>query len=259
MRSSFTQFGRLLLIPFTLLFFAATPLILGPGLSAPDPIGKYLNNAFPVSLGSNTQIDIGTYKSNMTFATTMGIFQAPQSNLFYVLERSGKIYTFDKTAATPSKNLFLDISGPVWDGQDSGLLGLAFHPNFNQAGSAERNYFYLYYVTLINNVKYIRIVRFTRPDGSQTADLNSEQILIEQRLDFTSSNLHRGGALLFGDDGFLYISIGDLGVKPQSQNLTDRLLGGVLRIDVDQQGGGISHPIRRTLQSISQGTTANYY
>ncbi|MEM6349032.1 MAG: RICIN domain-containing protein, partial [Bacteroidota bacterium] len=259
MRSSLTQFGKLLLIPFTLILFAATPLIMGPGLNAPTPIGKYLNNAFPASLGSNTQIDIGAFKSNMSFSTTMGIFQAPQSNLFYILERSGRIYTFDKTVASPTKNLFLDISGPVWDGQDSGLLGLAFHPNFNQAGSAERNYLYLYYVTLINNVKYIRIVRFTRPDGSQTADLNSEQILIEQRLDFTSANLHRGGALLFGDDGFLYISIGDLGVKPQSQNITDRLLGGVLRIDVDQQGGAISHPIRRTLQSLGQGTTANYY
>ncbi|MEL6650862.1 MAG: RICIN domain-containing protein, partial [Bacteroidota bacterium] len=250
---------KLLLIPFTFLLLAASPLLMGPGISSADPIGKYLNNAFPTELSSDSQIDIGTFKSNLTFATTMGIYQAPNSNLMYVIERAGKIYTFDKTATTPQKTLFLDISGPVWDGQDSGLLGLAFHPNFNQAGSAERNYLYLYYVTLINNIKHIRIVRFTRPDGATTADLNSEQILIEQRLDFTSANLHRGGAVLFGDDGFLYISIGDLGVKPQSQNLTDRLLGGVLRIDVDQQGGSISHPIRRSLQSLGQGTTANYY
>ena len=45
----------------------------------------------------------------------------------------------------------------------------------------------------------------------------------------------------------------------QSQNISDRLSGAVLRIDVDKKGGNISHPVRRTLQSVNQGTTGDYY
>ena len=48
--------------------------------------------------------------------------------------------------------------------------------------------------------------------------------------------------MVFGDDGFLYLAIGDLGWMEQSQDIAGGLSGGVLRIDVDQKGGDISHP-----------------
>lgn len=244
------------LISFFLL--AATPLWMGPGLNDPQPVEPYLNNVFPTtsSGGGSTSIGIVPYKESIQFNSILGMAQAPRSDIFYVIERSGFIYSFDKTATTPTKLLFRNMSNQIWDGQDSGLLGFAFHPDFNKAGSPNRNYIYIFYVTTLSNGRHFRVARITRSSTGEVYEDNSEEVLIEQ---IVTTNLHRGGALVFGDDGFLYISIGDLGLKPQSQNITDKLCGGVLRIDVDQQGGNISHPIRRTLQQLNQGNTGNYF
>ncbi len=243
------------------LMIAAIPMIMVPGLTQAEAVQPYLNNVFPASLsGSGTTVlEIGPYKSGMSFNTVMDMAQAPGSNRLYVVERSGNIYSFDKGMANPEKQLFRNMRNMVWDGQDSGILGLAFHPDFNKAGSPNSNFLYLFYVTEVGGVRHIRISRLTRNIADETYVEGSELILIDQKINFTSTNLHRGGALVFGDDGFLYISIGDLGVPTQSQNMTDRLCGGILRIDVDRRGGNISHPIQRSLQQFDRGTTANYY
>ena len=235
---------------------AFSPAIFAPGLQKPEAIGKFLNGKFPASLESEVGIGLDIAYPSMNFSTSMGIYQAPRSSIVFVIERGGKIYSFNKNAANPSKSLFLDVSSKTWTGQDSGLMGLAFHPQYNQAGKANRNYFYIYYITQKGSTQYLRLSRYTRPDGQAMANANSEQILIEQKLGPT---LHRGGGLLFGKDGFLYLAIGDLGWKEQSQNITDRFSGGVLRIDVDRKGGSVSHPIRRKLQDVNQGFSGNYY
>ena len=80
--------------------------------------------------------------------------------------------------------------------------------------------------------------------------------MIEQQLGET---LHRGGAILFGADGFLYVTVGELGWPEDAQEITARFVGGVLRVDVDQRGGEISHPVRRRLEDVGQGTSGNGY
>ena len=252
--------GLFIIIGSVALFFVLQAAgILNFGINTPQPIQPYLNNAFPSAQTTNTSTGFIPFAPNLSFNTVMNAIQAPRSNRFYVIERNGKIFSFDKTQVNPTSTLFRDMESMVWKGQDSGLLGLAFHPDFNKTGSPNEHFLYIFYVTEISGIKYIRLSRLTRQANTDVFMPNSEMILIHQRLDFTTSNLHRGGALVFGNDGFLYISIGDLGVMNYSQNITDRLAGGVLRIDVDQKGGTISHPIRRSLQQLGEGTTENYY
>ena len=57
---------------------------------------------------------------------------------------------------------------------------------------------------------------------------------------------HRGGGLLFGNDGFLYLSTGDQTASRKSQDITNNLDGGVLRLDVNRNSS-ISHEPRYTI------------
>ena len=147
----------------------------------------------------------------------------------------------------------MDLQSQVFSGQDSGMLGLAFHPEYNMAGSPNAAYLYIYYTAIVDGNHLLRLSRFS---GTTTGDPASELIMFEQTLGPT---LHRGGGLLFGEDGFLYIAIGDLGYKEQSQNIDEMLAGGVLRIDVDMQGGSVSHPPRRTLDDVGLGVSGTGY
>src|SRR5690606_24436066 len=87
---------------------------------------------------------------------------------------------------------------------------------------------------------------------------SSENILIEQ----VDQNVwHQGGSLFFHpQDGFLYFAVGDEGGSNcrlmNCQRIDKDLFSGVLRIDVDQRGGDISHPI---LTQPVTGVTGHYY
>lgn len=154
----------------------------------------------------------------------------------YVVERTGKIKVFTDSADADSAGLFLDLSSLVnHDGQEQGLLGLAFHPDY-----AENGYFYVNYTMQDSTV----IARYTRQAGnSGTADPDSELVLLTFKQPYTN---HNGGHLAFGPDGCLYIATGDGGSRgdPQNnaQNLTS-LLGKILRIDVDHPSDGAAYGI----------------
>ena len=70
------------------------------------------------------------------------------SGLLYVVERTGRIMKFKNSAETERAEIFLDLSGKVFsNGQEQGLLGLAFDPDFKSNG-----YFYVNYTTAENTV-----------------------------------------------------------------------------------------------------------
>ena len=184
-----------------------------------------------------------TYESafpNINFEFPLEIQNAnDNSDRLFVVEQSGRIKVFpnqnDVTSASVST--FLDISDdPVFfiSGQEIGLLGLAFHPEF-----VSNNYFYVYYTTISPSPDVVvRVVlsRFTVSSSNPNlADPNSELILFEFDKNQLESN-HNGGKIAFGPDGYLYISIGDGGGAndPQgnAQN-TNNIFGSILRIDVD--------------------------
>lgn len=150
---------------------------------------------------------------------------------------------------------FLDLQDrlvQLMDGFDErGLLGLAFHPDY-----ATNDRFYVYYSAPLadgapDDFNHTSVVaEYEVSSDPDVADPASERILLEQHQPQFN---HDGGALAFGPDGFLYISLGDgggandvgLGHLPDwyeaneggnGQGVTDEtvgMLGTVLRIDVD--------------------------
>jgi glucose/arabinose dehydrogenase len=162
------------------------------------------------------------------------------SDRIFLTEQNGKIYFFHNTPAVSTEKIFLDLSGTVTqNGSETGLLGIAFHPNFKTNG-----YFYVNYTSSPGGQLTSFISRFkVNPSNSDTVFRTTEQILITLPQPYSN---HNGGHLAFGADGYLYASFGDggSGGDPQNraQNL-DSLFGKILRIDVDHEANGLHYAI----------------
>lgn len=168
------------------------------------------------------------------FTEPVDIQNAGDDRLF-IVEQGGriKILNSDGTVnATP----FLNISTQVSNGSEQGLLGLAFHPDY-----ANNGYFYVNYTDTGGDTQ---VSRFSVDPGDPNIALNgSEFPIIDYTQPFTN---HNGGSVHFGSDGYLYISAGDGGSGGDPGNRaqnTELLLGKLLRIDVDNPGGGNNYGI----------------
>jgi len=141
----------------------------------------------------------------------------------FVAERHGLIHIVDqnKVSATP----FLDISSKVKDEGEMGLLGLAFHPKFQNNG-----YFFVNYVDPGQNTV---IARYQIDKTTGLANPASGKVLLTLKQPYPN---HNGGQLAFGPDGYLYIGLGDGGSAGDPENRAQNLgvlFGKILRIDVD--------------------------
>ncbi|MFC7337813.1 PQQ-dependent sugar dehydrogenase [Haloferula chungangensis] len=151
-----------------------------------------------------------------------------------ITERAGRIQLIqDVTAATPSKSLFLDISGETRTQTFCGLRGVAFHPDF-----ANNRYFYVGYDRENGSNDTVRVSRFTA-NASNLSQVNAatELVLFENP---SNQNIHRINRLAFGPDGYLYIAVGDDGNftgPANTQRIDDGFWSSVLRIDVDKKPG----------------------
>lgn len=145
------------------------------------------------------------------------------SRLFVVLQ-SGRIRIIQNDQLLP--NTFLDISGQVSGGNEQGLLSMAFHPDY-----ASNGYFYVNYT---DNSGDTRVVRYSVSAGDNNqADAGSAFPIITVAQEFGN---HNGGHVAFGEDGMLYIPMGDGGSAndPNGRGQDPAtLLGSLLRIDVD--------------------------
>ncbi len=155
------------------------------------------------------------------------------SNDLYILEKAGRIRILIEGEAL-QEELFLDIDARVLGGNstnsEQGLLGLAFHPDFESNG-----YFYLNYThEKSTGGAETRVSRFSALTGNpRLSDTDSEHILLTVGQPFSN---HNGGQLQFGPDGFLYIGLGDGGSGGDPMNNAQdslSLLGKMLRIDVN--------------------------
>lgn len=203
---------------------------------------------------NNTRMDLQLVADG--FASPIGLVSAPDNtNRLFVIDQVGKVWIIDASGnklTTP----FIDVTSMLVtlnaNYDERGLLGLAFHPDFQT-----NRKFYIYYqlpprpggptpTTTWNN--FSRISEFTASAANaNVADMASERVILE--MDDPQSN-HNGGTIAFGPDGFLYIAIGDGGsandVAPghvddwytanaggNGQDIDANLFGDVLRIDVN--------------------------
>jgi len=146
-----------------------------------------------------------------------------------VVEQAGIIRILSK-AGQAAGSLFLDIRSRVRSqGSEQGLLGLAFHPKY-----AENGFFFVNYTGLDGNTV---IARFKGAAQAAQIDPATEKILLQANQPYPN---HNGGGVVFGPDGYLYLSLGDGGSSGDPQNRAQSLqttLGKILRIDINQGEG----------------------
>lgn len=152
-----------------------------------------------------------------------------RSDKLWVMEQAGTVWILDLKTGKRERPPFLDIRSKVTrQGNEQGLLGLAFAPDFEQSGR--------FYVNYNDHKDRTCIARF-RSTNQLTTDPSTEEIIL--RYDQPYRN-HNGGWIGFGPDSMLYIGNGDGGAandpKNNGQNL-DTLLGKILRIDVSTETG----------------------
>jgi uncharacterized repeat protein (TIGR03806 family) len=222
------------------------------GITKLETVAPYFNGKFPSSTPSSSAIATEPASGALGLRTVMGIASHPSTPNLYIVGRFGQIKSIDPSLKTDTGKVFLDISQGLFTGQDSGLMNMVFHPQYGQAGSPNRNYIYVYYVSNATSSGTVRLSRFTVTEGQNTVDKSTEKILISEPL---ADTYHRGGGMTFGKDGFLYVAFGEYGNPNNGQDFTSRITGGVIRIDVDQDATK-SHAI--TVKSAA-GTNQGYF
>lgn len=183
-------------------------------------------------LSFGQEVSIELFKDG--FSKPLCLQHANDERLF-VVEQDGKIKIIQGNG-TINPIPFLDISSKISNGGERGLLGLAFHPNYSNNG-----YFYVNYTNPNGDTQ---ISRFSVDSGNRDlANVNSELSILGYEQPFSN---HNGGNLVFGPDGYLYISSGDGGGSGDPNNRSQNinvLLGKLLRIDIDNPSGGNNYGI----------------
>src|SRR5688572_18737038 len=141
--------------------------------------------------GNSNDNTLGTYIAvsafpNLSFTRPVDLQHAgDNSNRIFVVEQPGVISVFPNSASVDTKKTFLDITTRVNDsGNEEGLLGLAFHPNYETNG-----YFYVNYTAA--NPRRTVISRFTVSSANaDVADAASEHIILEYDQPYSN---HNGG------------------------------------------------------------------
>lgn len=169
---------------FTTLFFASSF------------IGCTQENSDPEPVLPTEEITFTDAFPGVTFTRPVDVQHAGDERMF-VVEQRGVISVVSGGSQEPEKSVFLDIESQVRDqGNEEGLLGLAFHPDY-----ASNGYFYVNYTTSGRNRTVISRFQVTGSNPNQ-ADVGSGLVLLEIGQPFGN---HNGGQVVFGPDGYLYI------------------------------------------------------
>jgi glucose/arabinose dehydrogenase len=144
---------------------------------------------------------------------------APDGRLF-VSEKAGSLRIIQDGALLPTP--FGTISVNAED--ERGLLGIAFDPDFESNQNL-----YAYYTTASNPI-HNRVIKITADPSNPDRVLPAAASILE--LDASHTTSHNGGGLEFGNDGKLYVSVGEDYYSYLAQSTSSRF-GKILRINTD--------------------------
>ena len=174
---------------------------------------------------------------SLKFQQSLDLVAAPGSDRLFVVEQSGKIFSFPNQDDVATADLVIDFAKELPGVKE--VYSLVFHPDF-----AHNRYCFVCYIEAPDRPEGTHVSRFRLSETNPpTIDVKSETPLITW-----ISGGHNGCSLKFGRDGYLYISTGDAGpanppdIFKTGQDLSD-LLSSILRIDVDQADNGKNYRI----------------
>ena len=183
-----------------------------------------------------------------------------EQNVIYAIEEPDGINTFDKEI------VIADLSGRTCQTGPRGLFSMLVHPDFEK-----QPYVFLFYTPLLGQCTEDpvtgpsnRLSRFSMNPETLELELNNEIILLETPP--TPAALHDGGAMSFGNDGFIYLVTGDSAKKYHPSDLTN-LFGKLIRVDIGgnppnsnpytEESGGTGIPCGKNRGRIPDGSSKN--
>ncbi|WP_135824855.1 PQQ-dependent sugar dehydrogenase [Halorussus ruber] len=190
------------------------------------------------------------------FEIPLDVAFAPDADRRYVADQRGRVFVHGPEGLREEP--FLDLRDSVVTGSETGLLGIALHPNFAE----NRRVFVRYSApprpgTPSGYSHTFVLAEFEATDDGRRAERDSEETMLE--IPEPQGN-HNAGSVVFGPDGYLYVGVGDGGSGGDQgtghvadwydavgggngQDVTENLLGSVLRIDVDGESEGRNYAI----------------
>lgn len=173
------------------------------------------------------------------FAMPLQVVGRPGGQYNYMITREGRVWIVEED--TFSRSPVLDLRDSVGIGSESGLLGLALHPD-------DPKRLFLNYTDLEFD---LILAEYQLDDSLRTAIPSTARVILKVP---TRSDFHKGGMLQFGPDGYLYMGVGDDGYSFNGQDPTTHL-GAILRLDID---GGEPYGIPTDQPPLTEETPEVY-
>ena len=220
------------------------------GCSVQPPIDEDAATSDPTQAATELPdtIDLETLATGLDMPVALAF--APDADRRYVAQRRGRILVHESEGLLEEP--LLDLSDVVVLGGERGLLGIALHPEF----SKNRRLFVRYSAeprsgTPSDYSHTFVLAEFRVGEDGRRAEPASERAVLEIP---QPRERHQAGDLAFGPDGRLYVPVGDSAARPDlewqgpgtggyAQDVTENLLGSVLRIDVDDRAEGEGYSV----------------
>ncbi|WP_158057632.1 PQQ-dependent sugar dehydrogenase [Halorussus halophilus] len=206
------------------------------------------------------------------FDAPLDVEFAPNTDRRYVADQGGRVFVHDDDGLRDQP--FLDLRETVVSGSETGLLGIALHPDFAE----NRRVFVRYSAsprsgTPSNYSHTFVLAEFEASEDGTRAKRDSERTVLT--IPEPQGN-HNAGSLLFGPDGYLYVGVGDGGSGGDQgtghvddwydrvsggngQDVTENLLGSVLRIDVNNREDGKGYAVPEDNPLVGSEGLAEHY
>jgi len=178
----------------------------------------------------------------------------PDSGRRYVLDQTGEVRTIGPYGLESEP--FLDLTEDVIASKERGLLGMAFHPDY-----PDDPRFFLRYSApgrgdLPDDYTHTEVLAEFRTDEGGDVLPDSERSLIEFP---APTPFHNAGTIAFGPDGYLYVTMGESNNEELAQDVETNLLGGIHRIDVDEETDERPYGVPEDNPLVGEPGRSEYY